>query len=117
MRNKIEKIKIRNKKFTIFLISYFLFLIFSVNLSFVQSYSGAEKIINFKGEIQINSDSTINVKETIQYDFGENQKHGIFRFIPVKYKARGGNYNLRISGVRITDENGASQNFTTSSED
>ena len=117
MRNKIEKIKIRNKKFTIFLISYFLFLIFSVNLSFVQSYSGAEKIINFKGEIQINSVSTINVEETIQYDFGENQKHGIFRFIPVKYKARGGNYNLRISGVRITDENGASQNFTTSSED
>src|SRR4030042_3238187 len=117
MRNKIEKIKIRNKKFTIFLISYFLFLIFSVNLSFVQSYSGAEKIINFKGEIQINSVSTINGNETIQYDFGENQKHGIFRFIPVKYKARGGNYDLRISGVRITDENGTSQNFTTSPED
>ena len=116
MRNKIEKINRRNKKFPIFLISCFLFLIFSLNSSFAQSYPSTEKIINFIGDIRINSDSTIDVKETIAYDFGDQQKHGIFRFIPVKYKARGGNYNLRVSNMKITDENGAPYNFTTDYE-
>jgi len=76
----------------------------------------SEKITNFSGEIQINPDSSINVKEIIQYDFGENQKHGIYRDIPVKYKARGGNFNLRLSDIDVADENGKSQNFTTSSK-
>ncbi|MFA6193889.1 MAG: DUF2207 domain-containing protein [Parcubacteria group bacterium] len=75
-----------------------------------------EKITSFNGEIKINSDSAINVRENIAYDFGENKKHGIFRFIPIKYKARGGNYNLRVSDIKITDENGAPQNFTTTYE-
>lgn len=81
-----------------------------------QEISNTEKISNFTGEIKINSDSSINVKEIISYDFGDHEKHGIFRFIPVKYKARGGNYNLRVSDVKITNEDGVSQNFTTSFE-
>ncbi|OGI27495.1 MAG: hypothetical protein A2359_04510 [Candidatus Moranbacteria bacterium RIFOXYB1_FULL_43_19] len=81
-----------------------------------QNSSGAERILGFDGEIKINSDSSINVKEIIDYDFGGAQKHGIYRFIPVKYKARGGNYNLRVSDVKITDENGAPQNYTTAYE-
>jgi uncharacterized membrane protein len=74
----------------------------------------SEKITNFTGEIQINPGSSINVRENIQYDFGENQKHGIFRDIPIEYKARGGNYNLRLGNIKVTDENGAPYNFTTS---
>lgn len=90
---------------------------FSIALfSHAQEFATAEKITSFDGKIEINSDSTIDVKETIAYDFGNQQKHGIFRFIPVKYKARGGNYNLRISDIKITDENGTPQNFTISSE-
>lgn len=114
MRNKIEKINRRKKKVSAFLVSCFLFLIFSANLSFAQTSSNTEKITSFTGEIKINSDSTINVQENIAYDFGENQKHGIFRFIPVKYKARGGNFNLRISDIKITDENGMPQTFAVS---
>ena len=86
------------------------------NLSHAQTSSNAEKITSFGGEIKINTNSTINVKEIINYDFGSQQKHGIFRFIPVKYKARGGNFNLRISDIRITDELGAPYNFITSYE-
>ncbi|MDD5490025.1 MAG: DUF2207 domain-containing protein, partial [Candidatus Moranbacteria bacterium] len=81
-----------------------------------QEISNVEKITNFDGEIRINSDSSIDVKETIKYDFGDLEKHGIFRFIPVKYKARGGNYNLRVTDVKITDANGVPQNFTTTYE-
>jgi len=94
----------------VFLIAFLLLFAFAAK---AQDSLNAEKITSFNGEIKINSDSSINVTEKIAYDFGENQKHGIFRFIPVKYKARGGNFNLRISDVKITDENGAAQNFTT----
>jgi len=101
-----------------FLIVVFIFSIFVFNsqITSAQDSLSAERITNFTGEIKINPDSTINVKENIQYDFGDQEKHGIFRFIPVKYKARGGNYNLRVSNVTISDENGAPQNFTTSYE-
>ncbi len=73
-----------------------------------------EKNASYNGEIKINSDSSVDVKEIITYDFGDRQKHGIFRFIPVKYKARGGNFNLRISKIKVADENGAPYNFTVS---
>lgn len=86
----------------------------SFNSANAQDSLSAEKITSFNGEIKINTDSTINVQENIAYDFGENQKHGIFRFIPVKYKARGGNFNLRVSGIKVTDESGRAQNFAVS---
>ncbi|MFA5926420.1 MAG: DUF2207 domain-containing protein [Parcubacteria group bacterium] len=86
----------------------------SFSLTYAQNSPGAEKITNFTGEIKVNADSAIDVRENIQYDFGESQKHGIFRFIPVKYKARGGNFNLRISDISVTDEAGMPQNFTIS---
>jgi uncharacterized membrane protein len=89
---------------------------FLISFANAQGSLSAEKITSFNGEIKVNTDSTIDVKEIINYDFGENQKHGIFRFIPVKYKARGGNFNLRISNIGITDENGTPYNFTTTYE-
>ncbi|MCX6762209.1 MAG: DUF2207 domain-containing protein [Candidatus Moranbacteria bacterium] len=97
---------------TIVLIAAIFF--FLASFANAQDSSSAEKITSFNGEIKINTDSTINVQENISYDFGENQKHGIFRFIPVKYKARGGNFNLRVSDIKIADEKGAPQNFTIS---
>src|SRR4030042_4464826 len=97
-----------------FLLSSFLFFISSISFALAQSSVSVERIISFSGEIKVNFDSTINVKEIITYDFGEQQKHGIFRFIPVRYKARGGNFNLRLSGIKVTDENSAPYNFTVS---
>jgi uncharacterized membrane protein len=81
-----------------------------------QENPSAEKITNFTGVITINHDSSFEVKENITYDFGEAQKHGIFRFVPVKYKARGGNFNLRVSNIKVADENGVAQNFTITYE-
>jgi uncharacterized membrane protein len=105
--------KVLSRKYKVFLIAFLLLFALTAR---AQNSSSTEKITSFKGEIKINADSTINVKEIIAYDFGDQQKHGIFRFIPIKYKARGGNFNLRVSNVKITDENGAPQNFTTAYE-
>ncbi len=73
-----------------------------------------EKIEAFQVIIQINKDASLNIEEKIDYNFGQEQKHGIIREIPIKYKARGGNYNLRISDICVTDENNKPYNFTIS---
>jgi len=76
--------------------------------------SAVEKIDSFYVTIKINPDSSINVSERIDYDFGQSQRHGIYRNIPIKYKARGGNYNLRISNISIVDESGNPYTFKKS---
>jgi uncharacterized membrane protein len=93
---------------------FLIFLIVVIGLFVGSQVLAAEKITDFKVEIEINQDSSINVKETIKYDFDDLQKHGIFRWIPVKYKARGGNYNLRISDIFVTDENNQHYNVEIS---
>lgn len=74
----------------------------------------AESIQDYVTDITINSDSSLLVQEQISYDFGTEQRHGIFRNIPYKYKARGGTFKLRIDNVAVTDEKGESYNFETS---
>lgn len=66
-----------------------------------------EKIDKFSVNIAINEDATINVREQILYDFDNEQRHGIYREIPYKYKARGGNYTLDISDIEVTVGDGA----------
>ncbi|MCX6763265.1 MAG: DUF2207 domain-containing protein [Candidatus Moranbacteria bacterium] len=73
-----------------------------------------EQVDNFAGKIVINTDASIEVTEKIDYNFGALEKHGIFRDVTVKYKARGGNYNLRLTDVSVADENGIPYAFTTS---
>lgn len=83
-------------------------------LIFAPKVFAVEHINSFDATIQIREDAAIEVKEIIEYDFGQALKHGIFRDIPIKYKARGGNYNLRISDISVADEKGAAYKFTTS---
>ena len=43
-------------------------------------------ITSFHSEIVIGADSTLTVQEDIKVDFGSQQKHGIFRTIPLRYR-------------------------------
>jgi len=95
------------KKFLIFLI-----IIFGLFIS--ANAFAAEKINSFDAVIKIREDAAIDVSERIEYDFEGVQRHGIFRKIPIKYQARGGNFALRISDISVTDGNGAPYQFTTS---
>ncbi len=67
-------------------------------------------IRSFDSNIQINKNSSINVQETIITDFTQAfSKHGIYRYIPIKYKTKyNQDINFRISDIQITDENGNS---------
>lgn len=63
-----------------------------------------ESIADYSTDITINKDATINVIETINYNFGTIERHGIIRNIPYKYSARGGTFKLRLSNISVTDE-------------
>ncbi|MFC1638634.1 DUF2207 domain-containing protein, partial [Patescibacteria group bacterium] len=90
----------------------FLSVFFLVAVFFPGKIWAAERISSLDVEFQVNQDASVDVSEEIRYDFDEEKKHGIFRNIPVKYQARGGNYSLRLSDISVTDENGNSYNFS-----
>ncbi|HLD28650.1 MAG TPA: DUF2207 domain-containing protein [Patescibacteria group bacterium] len=82
----------------------------SVSDTFLQ-----DEIINdYQVIIEVNQDASIDVMETIYYDFGGVERHGIYRSFPIKYQARGGNYNLRVSDVEVTNNDGHQYNFEIS---
>ena len=66
----------------------------------------AEEIKSFNTDIVINKDGTINVKETITYDFQGQQRHGIFRKIDsIKTNQDGKKYILDFNVLHVVDEN------------
>lgn len=76
-----------------------------------------EKIDLNQIEITINQDSSINVTETILYDFDGLEKHGIYRDIPFKYQNNTfGNFNIKISDISVIDEKGNSYNYSVSTK-
>lgn len=113
--------------FTIFTLGFFLLII---PIQVVAQTTGqvvptVEKQVNYSGEyipsyttnIQVQKDGKIGVSEEIVYDFGTDQRHGIFRKIPTdKTNAEGKTYRMDIDGISVTDENGASYPFGTSRE-
>ncbi len=78
-------------------------------------FSG-ELVSSFKSDMQLSSDSSLTVQETIEYDFGANSRHGIFRNIPYKYTYGGANYNFRIRVFSVKDEAGRVVPFEVSTK-
>lgn len=83
-------------------------------LFFASPALAEEKIDKFITDIQLHSDASIQVEESITYDFGDAERRGILRDIIVGYNARGGNYKLRVSEISVVDENNNPYTFTTS---
>jgi uncharacterized membrane protein len=92
-----------NKTKTTLLISLLFFGLFFVSAKAVH----AEVIRDFNSQININSDSSVLVTETIKYDFENESKHGIFRDIPINYKTTAGNKSigLEVQSVTIDGQN------------
>src|SRR3989338_2645602 len=125
---------ILNMRKILLVITVFLFFVFpvfsqfddiqkdAVNLNVVTSDSSTtsneisgEHIKSFDSNIIINKDGTINVKETIVYDFTGLQKHGIYREIHfIKTNQDGKQFELRFNNFSVADENGNGYQFSTS---
>lgn len=98
------------------ILSFFLFVLFLFPVpTFAQQLTG-EHIKSFDSIIQIQQDGSILVTETIEYDFGSDQRHGIFRNIPfTKENNEGKTFKMDIDVVQVTDEQGKKYKFEESS--
>jgi uncharacterized membrane protein len=76
----------------------------------------AEKVDSFESLLYIQKNSSVLVQETVIYDFGIEQRHGIFRIIPIDYATDFGNRSVRISETSVTDDNGKPLIYKTSKE-
>ncbi len=83
-------------------------LIFAAIMSIVSSAS-AYYIKNFKTDIFLFTDGSYRVEERIIVDFGGENRHGIYRNIPYKYKTTFRKKKVRISDIEVTDEEGNSR--------
>jgi uncharacterized membrane protein len=79
------------------------------------AYASSEAIDDFYVNISIQKDDgSLLVNEKITYDFGDNQKHGIFRHIPLRSEDR---TYLKINVLKVTDQDGKPYPYTVSIND
>jgi uncharacterized membrane protein len=81
--------------------------------AFAQTDPSFERITNFSARILVQTDRTVTVTEDIAYDFGSNQKHGIYRIIPTKFTRNSATYNYRFTVDRVLMD-GTPATFTES---
>ncbi len=74
----------------------------------------AEVVERFSSYIDVQRDGTLVVREEITVDFGPVARHGIFRYIPVKYQRKRLSYNLRLKFLSVTDERGRRYKYEVS---
>jgi len=68
----------------------------------------AERIVRFETDVVLSASDTFTVEERIAYDFGNERRHGIERFIPVAYgRGQSADYRIEIEVQKVTDGNGA----------
>lgn len=77
----------------------------------------AESITAYDVSIQIEKSGKIHVSEKIDYDFGQEDRHGIFRNIPfTKTNTDGKLYRFGVENIAVTDENGTPYIFEKTDE-
>ncbi len=91
-------------------------ILFIIFLLAISSPALAEEIQNYETSIVINADATIDVQEKILYDFGQEQRHGIYRDIPYRYNTRGGIYSVKIGNISVNDEQNQKYVFSASKQ-
>ncbi|MFH1455216.1 MAG: DUF2207 domain-containing protein [bacterium] len=79
--------------------------------TYAQKNLSYERIDFFNSDIIVNIDSSINVIETIKYNTGGIEKHGVYRDIRLKSFD---NKDLKISDISVTDENNVAYKYTES---
>lgn len=113
------------KKYTIFVLLFIFLFGFSASAEEISEGSlypssqelKIEQINSMNIEARINSDGQVDVTETINYDFGDQYKHGIYRTIPLGFKAKGQPGHTEIKVISVTDELGHPYNYEITSDD
>ncbi len=86
------------------LIVLLLFFCFSAVPAMAQDVGQDERIDSYQVLIRANADASVDVRETILYNFGSNERHGIYRDIPIIYKTKSGRkVKLDLENIIVTD--------------
>lgn len=93
-----------------------LLLLFCATLFFPATVLAAEEIRLFDSKMTVSQDTSLRITETIHYTTDED-KHGIFRYIPFRYNRSGLNYTAKISQISVTDEAGEPLRYEQSIRD
>src|ERR1700739_1169144 len=93
-----------------------LFSVFCVLSLLCASASAKERrLLKFHSDIDVLSDSSVDVTENITFQFIGGPWQGIYRSIPVEYAVPGGlNYSLFLNVKRVSDESGNKLKFESS---
>lgn len=70
------------------------------------SAAAGEQILDFNTDITLTNQNDANITETIVYDFGTNQRHGIYRDIPVQLHDGADTYYMTLNYGNTVDQNG-----------
>jgi len=92
----------------------FVFLVLALLLAVLPA--SAEQIAKFDSEIHALKNGTLAVDETIVYDFGDQNRHGIYRFIPIHYNRSYGLYVIELEDLGVTDEKGEPLQYAQASD-
>lgn len=69
--------------------------------------AGGEQVRSFNVDVVVQRDGSLGVVETIDYDFGSTEHHGIFRDVVTRQRYDGQNDRVyRLEGVRVTGSPG-----------
>lgn len=87
--------------------------LFSIAFTLSLFSSSAEQIDQYLTRVSINPNGTISVSENIFYNFGNLERHGIFRTIPyAKTNVEGKKYILKFTDFKVTGSDGKKIPFT-----
>ena len=68
----------------------------------------AEQVARYDVDVFLSASDRFTVEERITYDFGFAQKHGIERWIPIRYgRGYAADYRIALELESVTDANGA----------
>jgi len=86
----------------------------SVSAQGTSSSSGYEEAVqNFTSRVVVNTDNSVDVTETIVYQTGSLERHGIYRDIRTS-SSQG--RKMQLSNITVTDENQAAYRFSTNAD-
>ena len=94
-----------------YLVILCLLISFLTSFCVTQAKETTESIESFDANIKIQKNGSLSVTENITYNFNSNERHGIFRTIPLT--VRGGPH-LVIDVHNIIDDSGATYNYRAS---
>lgn len=101
----------KSQRLMIFVLLFFLPILFPE-----RSYA-QESIDNFSVKIVIKKNATVLVNEIIDYDFGQDQRRGIIREIPIIYSNdEGKKFKIDLSVDNVTNESGVLYKYRVSEE-